>query len=121
MKIDRKKSNIFVPLDHQSMEDLDLYTDSLNASVYSITREEMGRLLDSGVHAIISSATGLNLDIYEEEETNDIETIRQLKEAIANFLAGEQNIEERTKLFLNKVSELSQLAIDSSTGIYFWL
>lgn len=106
---------ICVPLTTEAMKLLDINEcpEALIETVL-LTEEEYQQFLNSGALESINYATGKIIDEYEDEIIKAPEELRKTFQTLTAHLSPENS------KALNKLIQLSALAIDKNTGLFFF-
>jgi hypothetical protein len=85
MIINRRLSNVIVPMDAQSMDNLTVNSDDGIYGYISLSREDVTRLIRSGLFDFLNKSLQLDIDEWEEEDVTDQQKLLLLHEKISDF------------------------------------
>ncbi|MFY3769830.1 hypothetical protein ACOT1K_08170 [Providencia manganoxydans] len=106
---------ITVPLSKEAMHRLD-YNESIDGDLLEL------ELSDNQLHILnkvnlfeeINYKLGLNIDDYEDESLHDMNKIKNLNEILTSM------INKENEHIINSILELSNVALNKKTGIFFY-
>lgn len=106
---------ITVPLSKEAMHRLD-YNESIDGDLLEL------ELSDNQLHILnkvnlfeeVNYKLGLNIDDYEDESLHDMNKIKNLNKILTSM------INKENEHIINSILELSNVALNKKTGIFFY-